>query len=100
MILRGRFSSDEELQRFHVEAEAAARLDHPGIVPVYEIGECEGQAFFAMKFVEGGSLAQQIERFRDQPRQAARLLAEVARAVHHAHQRRRSCIVISSRPTS
>jgi tRNA A-37 threonylcarbamoyl transferase component Bud32 len=87
MILRGRFSSDEELQRFHVEAEAAARLDHPGIVPVYEIGECEGQAFFAMKFIEGGSLAQQIERFRDQPRQAARLLAEVARAVHHAHQR-------------
>ena len=87
MILSGRFSSEEELQRFHIEAAAAAKLDHPGIVPVYEIGEAEGQAFFAMKFIEGGSLADQIDSFRDRPKDAIRLLAKVVRAVHHAHQR-------------
>ncbi len=87
MILGGRFSSEEELQRFHVEAEAAARLDHAGIVPIYEIGEHDGQAFFAMKFIEGGSLAQHIERFHANPREAVKLLIKVARAVHHAHQR-------------
>lgn len=87
MILSGRFSSEEELQRFHIEAEAAAKLDHPGIVPVYEIGEVDGQAFFAMKFIEGGSLADQIGRFQAQPEEAVRLLAKVVRAVHHAHQR-------------
>lgn len=87
MILSGRFSSKDELQRFYVEAEAAARLDHSGIVPVYEIGEVEGQAFFAMKFIEGGSLADRLEDFRSDPRTAIQLLANVARAVHHAHQR-------------
>ena len=87
MILSGQFSSEEELQRFHVEAEAAAQLDHPGIVPVYEIGEVDGQAFFAMKFIEGGSLADRLEEFQSDPRRAMQLLAEVARAVHHAHQR-------------
>ena len=87
MIIGGRFSSAEELQRFHVEAESAARLDHPGIVPIYETGECDGQAFFAMKFIEGGSLGQQIERFRLDSRSAVTLLINVARAVHHAHQR-------------
>ena len=49
MILSGRFSSSDQMQRFHIEAEAAAQLDHPGIVPVYEIGEIDGHAFFAMK---------------------------------------------------
>ncbi|MGI9516376.1 MAG: serine/threonine-protein kinase [Pirellulaceae bacterium] len=87
MIIGGRFSSDEELQRFHVEAEAAAKLDHPGIVPLYEIGEYDGQAFFAMKFIEGGSLAQKLDHFREDPRQAVDMMAQVSRAVHHAHQR-------------
>ena len=87
MILSGRFSSKEDLQRFHVEAEAAATLDHPGIVPVYEIGESEGQAFFAMKFIEGGSLAERLHEFQADPQAAISLLAKVARAVHHAHQR-------------
>lgn len=87
MILSGRFSSSEERQRFHVEAEAAAKLDHPGIVPIYEIGECEERAFFAMKFIEGGSLADHLDRFREDPRAAIALLAKVTRAVHHAHQR-------------
>lgn len=87
MILNGRFSSQEELQRFYIEAEAAARLDHPSIVPVYEIGECDGRAFFAMKFIDGGSLAENMSRVRQDPRAAISLLAKVARAVHHAHQR-------------
>lgn len=87
MIVSGRFSSVEELQRFHIEAEAAAKLDHPGIVPVYEIGEVDGQAFFAMKYIEGGSLADHIGSFRDRPREAMELLAKVVRAVQHAHQR-------------
>ncbi len=87
MILSGRFSSRDELQRFHIEAEAAAGLDHPNIVPVYEIGEVEGQAYFAMKFVEGGSLANHLQRIRQQPKAAVKLLVKVARAVYHAHQR-------------
>ncbi|MFK7821346.1 MAG: protein kinase [Planctomycetaceae bacterium] len=87
MILSGRFSSDEELQRFHIEAEAAAKLDHPGIVPVYDIGEVDGQAFFAMKFINGTSLADHVGRLRSDSRQAIQLLSKVATAVHHAHQR-------------
>ncbi len=87
MILSGRFSSADQLQRFHIEAEAAAKLDHPNIVPVYEIGDVDGQAFFAMKYIDGGSLADGIQQFRDRPRDAVKLLATVARGVHHAHQR-------------
>jgi len=87
MILGGRFSSQDDVQRFHIEAKAAAGLDHSGIVPVYEIGEHDGQAFFAMKYIEGGSLAQNVDRFRADPRAAVTMLASVARAVNHAHQR-------------
>ena len=87
MILSGRFSSELDLQRFHVEASVAATLDHPGIVPVYEIGEVDGQAFFAMKYIDGGSLADAIPRFQNRPKAAVELLAKVVRAVHHAHQR-------------
>lgn len=87
MILSGRFSSEEELKRFHIEAEAAAKLDHSAIVPVYEIGEFDGQAFFAMKFVEGGSLAEKLGEFKADNRRAMQMLSKVARAVHHAHQR-------------
>lgn len=87
MILGGRFSSQDDVQRFHIEAKAAAGLDHSGIVPVYEIGEHDGQAFFAMKYIEGGSLAQNVDRFRNDPRAAVQMLAAVAKAVNHAHQR-------------
>jgi WD40 repeat protein len=87
MILAGQLASPAEMQRFRVEAQAAATLDHPHIVPIYEVGEYHGQPFFTMKLVEGSSLAQQLAHFTKDPRAAARLLARVARAVHHAHQR-------------
>jgi eukaryotic-like serine/threonine-protein kinase len=87
MILGGRFSSQDDVQRFHIEAKAAAGLDHSGIVPVYEIGDHDGQAFFAMKYIDGGSLAQNVDRFRADPKAAVQMLASVAKAVSHAHQR-------------
>jgi WD40 repeat protein len=87
MILAGQLASAAEVQRFRVEAQAAATLDHPHIVPIYEVGEHHDQPFFTMKLVEGTSLAQQISQFSQHPHAAARLLERVARAVHHAHQR-------------
>jgi tetratricopeptide (TPR) repeat protein/predicted Ser/Thr protein kinase len=80
-------ASSAEGRRLRNEAELAAGLDHPGIVPVHEVGEHEGRLYFTMKLVEGGSLAGRLDRFREDPRATARLVAEVARAVHHAHQR-------------
>ena len=87
MIKAGVLADDAELQRFQNEAEAVALLDHPGIVPVYEVGDHEGQRYFSMKLVEGGNLAEQLASFKDNPRAAATLLAETAEAVHHAHMR-------------
>jgi len=87
MILAGQLASEDEVKRFYLEAEAAANLDHPGIVPIYEVGRHHGQHYFSMRLVEGGSLAREVPRFRDDPKTAARLLTTVARAMHHAHQR-------------
>jgi serine/threonine-protein kinase len=87
MILAGHLASPADVQRFRIEAEAAASLDHPNVVPIYEVGEHQGQHYFSMKFVEGGNLAQQIATLIPRPRQAAELLVKVARAVHYAHQR-------------
>jgi serine/threonine-protein kinase len=87
MVLSGHRASPQEVQRFQAEAEAAAQLDHPHILPIYEVGEHDGQHYFAMKLVEGDSLAQAMPRLTGRPREAAGLLAKVCRAVHYAHQR-------------
>jgi WD40 repeat protein len=86
MILAGQLASPADVRRFHAEAEAAANLDHPHIIPVYEVGEQDGLHFFAMKLVEGGDLAERRDQVAADPRAAARLMVQVARAVHHAHQ--------------
>lgn len=117
LITAGRLASEEAVKRFHLEAEAAARLDHPNIVPIYEIGEHEGHHYLSMKLVEGCSLARRLRNDGGRPgdghwtgnisplpreagssgarpegvalslRASAVLLAAVARAVHYAHQR-------------
>lgn len=87
MILAGELASPTDRQRFRMEAEAAAKLDHPNIVPVYEVGEHDSQPYFSMKFVRGRTLAQQLAEGPLPPRQAARILAAVARAIHFAHER-------------
>ncbi len=86
MILSSRLAGEVEIARFRAEAEAAANLDHPHIVPIYEVGESEGQHYFSMKLIAGGSLAGRVAHLAGEPRQAADLLATVARAVHAAHR--------------
>jgi hypothetical protein len=87
MILAGQLASDDEVKRFYLEAEAAANLDHPSIVPIYEIGEHEGQHFFSMGFVEGTSLAAKVADGPLPPREAAALTMKVAEAVQFAHEK-------------
>jgi WD40 repeat protein len=87
MVRSGRFAGADELQRFRLEAEAAAHLDHPNIVPIYEVGEHEGHHYFSMKLVDGGNLATQVGCYAENPHAAAALVATVARAVHYAHRR-------------
>ena len=111
LILTGQLASEAEVKRFLNEAEAAAQLEHPNIVPIYEVGESGGRHFFAMKLVEGGTLAgkvisaqSSVRSFQSRhgtggplstdalstdysPKTGAALLAKTARAVHHAHQR-------------
>jgi WD40 repeat protein/predicted Ser/Thr protein kinase len=87
MILAGPLASAADLERFRIEAHAAAMLDHPNLVPTYDVGECDGQPFFTMKFVEGRSLAERLAEWKDDPRAVARMIVKIARAVHYAHQR-------------
>jgi TolB-like protein/Flp pilus assembly protein TadD len=84
----GRWATEAHLKRFRLEAEAAARLEHPGIVPIYEVGERDGSCYFSMRFVEGGQLDAILKREPMPIRQAAELIAKVARTVHYAHEHR------------
>jgi TolB-like protein/Tfp pilus assembly protein PilF len=86
MISPGSWATEAHLKRFRREAEAAASLEHPGIVPIYEVGERDGSCYFSMRFVEGGQLDQVIKREPMPIRQAAELISKVARTVHYAHE--------------
>jgi predicted Ser/Thr protein kinase len=87
MISRTSAPSASDMARFHAEAEAAARLDHPAIVPIYEVGLEDSRPYFTMKYVAGTTLAQRLAGGPMAPREAAELLAPIARAIHFAHQR-------------
>ena len=82
----GQWATKAHLKRFRLEAEAAARLDHPCIVPIYEVGERDGQCYFSMKFIEGGQLDEVVRRVPISIRKAVELIAKVARTVHYAHE--------------
>jgi TolB-like protein/Tfp pilus assembly protein PilF len=82
----GQWATAAHLKRFRLEAEAAARLEHPGIVPIHEVGERDGSCYFSMKFVEGGQLDEVVRRAPMPIRRAAELIANVARTVHYAHE--------------
>lgn len=89
MLLAARLPGESEMRRFRAEAEAVASLEHPNIVPIFEIGEADGRPFYTMKYVAGGSLAEKLAS-RPAPLEcgeAATLAARVASAVHYAHQR-------------
>ena len=86
VISLGQWASKAHLKRFRLEAEAAARLEHPGIVPIHEVGERDGSCYFSMKFVEGGQLDEVARREPMPIRRAAELIAKVARTVHYAHE--------------
>ena len=83
----GQWATQRHLKRFHLEAEAAASLDHPCIVPIYEIGERDGSCYFSMKLVEGGPLDEVARREQMSPRRAAEVIARLARTLDYAHQR-------------
>jgi WD40 repeat protein len=87
VIAAGELASPRTVERFHNEALAAARLDHPNIVPIQEVGEDRGWHFFSMQLIGGGTLADLIRTDRPGPAPAAELLRKVARAVEHAHRR-------------
>jgi WD40 repeat protein/tRNA A-37 threonylcarbamoyl transferase component Bud32 len=108
MILTARLPGETDMKRFRAEAAAVASLEHPNIVPIYDVGEDQGRPFFAMKFVPGGSLAERLaagprpqssnsssadqsakpaEKAAHEMKWAATLVAKIGRAIHHAHQR-------------
>src|SRR5256885_12109423 len=82
----GEWATKAHLKRFRLEAEAAASLDHPGIVPIHEVGERDGSCYFSMKLVEGGQLEEVVSRRPISTRQAAELIERIARTVHYAHE--------------
>ena len=82
----GPWATEAHLKRFRREAEAAASLDHPFIVPIHEVGERDGCCYFSMNFIEGGQLDEVVRRAPMSIRQVAELIAKVARTVHYAHE--------------
>lgn len=86
MILAGRLADAEDVERFRREAEAAARLQHPNIVAIYDVGEVDGQHYFTMEFIEGSNLARKVAAGPLPSRVAAGYVRKLARAVHHAHR--------------
>ncbi len=86
MILPAHLNSPGAVNRFRAEAEAAASLDHESILPIYAVGEHDGAPFYSMKFAEGGTLSARIDNYHDKPREAAALMAMLARAVAFAHE--------------
>ena len=85
MILTGKLAGDSDVQRFYSEASSAAALEHPGVVPVYEVGEQNGQHFFSMGFIEGESLAAMIARNPLSPTRSANMLKKITEAIVYAH---------------
>lgn len=86
VILGGQLASPRELARFQNEAEAVAALEHPGIVPIYEVGRHEPFHYYSMKLMEGGSVGARLDEFAHDPSRAAALVATVARAIQYAHE--------------
>ena len=87
MILTGQFAGPDEISRFHIEAEAAGTLDHPGIVPVYDIGCFGGQQYFSMAFIDGESLSARLKRGPLPARESASIAKQIAFAMQAAHDR-------------
>jgi len=86
-LVRGLASTPQDIERFRVESQAAAGLAHPHIVPVFQVGECDGQPYFTMQYIEGTTLARKLADGPLPAQNAARLLIPVCRAVHYAHDR-------------
>ena len=88
LILTGNLAAPDAIERFRLEVESVAALGHPNIVPIHEVGEEDGNHYFSMPLVEGGSLAERLSKSGRYPvREAVLLVSKLARAVHHAHQR-------------
>src|SRR5580765_5378799 len=86
LILTGQLASAADVQRFRAEAESAAKLQHPGIVAIHEIGQHQGQHYFSMDYVEGQNLAEFVGQKPLPPKQAANYLKTISEAIHYAHQ--------------
>jgi WD40 repeat protein len=87
LIPEGRLAGNADITRFRFEAMAAAELDHPNILPIYDVGEEDGQHYFSMPLLEGGSLESRIESFKSDPKTVATIMKKIADAMHYAHQR-------------
>src|SRR5205085_1926058 len=86
MILAGQFASTTAVKRFETEARAAAHLEHPAIIPIYEVGEAAGQPFFAMAYVSGPNLMQRVGRGVLPSREAAAIVLDLAEGLDYAHR--------------